>query len=277
MAFQINTNIGALNAYNALAKVNAETYKAQLRMATGKRINSVADDTSGYKIGKDLQSKSAVMKASQGNISAAKNLLSTAESALQSIDDLATQINAKITDNQDPTKDHTSLLKDVVALQNEINSIFSNTNFNGTALISTSGAATTFSFQTGLQSNGSTADTLSVDYATSLTSTAMTASTVSGTDATDKSTLAALDVSTLQSGVRKALSSIGNLTQRLDIKNDYLTSAISNADATVSRLFDADMAMEQLNATKGNILSQAGTAMLSQLNSAPQNVLQLFR
>lgn len=275
MAFQINTNIGALNAYNALAKVNAETYKAQLRMATGKRINSVADDTSGYKIGKDLQSKSAVMKASQSNIAAAKNLLSTAESALQSIDDLATQINAKITDNQDPTKDHTNLVKDVVALSTEISNIFSNTNFNGTSLIASN--ATTFTFQTGLQSNGSTAETLNLNFAASLTSTAADSITATGVDATDKSALASYSVDSLQKGVRNALASIGNFVQRLDIKNDYLTAAISNADASVSRLFDADMAMEQLNATKGNILSQAGTAMLSQLNSAPQNVLQLFR
>ncbi|MDP4174345.1 MAG: flagellin [Bacteroidota bacterium] len=52
---------------------------------------------------------------------------------------------------------------------------------------------------------------------------------------------------------------------------------MANSKASVSRLFDADMAMEQLNATKGTIGAQAATAMLSQLNSAPQNILQLFR
>jgi hypothetical protein len=41
MAFQINTNVGALKAYNALAKVNAQAQKAQLRLATGSRINEV--------------------------------------------------------------------------------------------------------------------------------------------------------------------------------------------------------------------------------------------
>ena len=32
MAFQINTNLDAFNAYNALAKVSAQTTKAQLRL-----------------------------------------------------------------------------------------------------------------------------------------------------------------------------------------------------------------------------------------------------
>jgi len=44
----------------------------------------------------------------------------------------------------------------------------------------------------------------------------------------------------------------------------------------VSRLFDADMAMEQLNATKASIGGQAATAMLAQLNMQPQAVLQLM-
>ncbi|HEX2963089.1 MAG TPA: flagellar biosynthesis protein FliC, partial [Ignavibacteriales bacterium] len=82
-SFQINTNIGALDAYNALNKANSEGMKAQLRLASRKRINSVADDVSGYNVGKSLDSKVQLMKSAQGNIGSAKNMLSTAESALQ--------------------------------------------------------------------------------------------------------------------------------------------------------------------------------------------------
>lgn len=279
MAFQIRTNVDALNVYNALAKVNAETAKAQLRLATGKRINSVADDTSGYNVGRSLTTKSEVMKAAQGNISAAKNLLSTAESALQQIDNLATQIKAKIVDNADPTKDHIALGKDINALANEIGAILENTNFNGTALLSGAGS---FSFQTGLTADGNTAETLSLDYASSLTSVSSFTSSGSlvtiGDDATTKTNIAGISTSVdnLIANVKSALGSIGNSIQRLDSKNDYLTSAIANATASMSRLFDADLAMEQLNATKGQILGQAATAMLAQVNVAPQNILQLF-
>ena len=55
MAFSINTNLGSLQAYNALAKVNADTQKAQLQLATQQKINSVADDTSGYNRYKDFK------------------------------------------------------------------------------------------------------------------------------------------------------------------------------------------------------------------------------
>jgi len=81
MAFQINTNIDAFNAYNALSKVSAQTAKAQLRLATMKRINSVADDTSGFKVGKELEGSNLIMKAQLNNVSSGQNWLSTAESA----------------------------------------------------------------------------------------------------------------------------------------------------------------------------------------------------
>jgi len=266
-AFKINTNISALNAYNALAKVNADATKAQLRLASQKRINHVADDTSGYRVGKELQGKVTLMKAAQGNISSAKDLLSTAESALSSINDLVNQIKGKVADANDPTKNMTSLANDVVALGSEISNIFSNTKFNDTTLLSgaSSSYSSSFSFQTGA------AETTSVNFGTM--------NTLALTDLTGatSSTIKTISVSTLETAVANALGSIGNYVQRLDVKDEFLTSAISNATASVSRLFDADIAMEQLNATKSQIGGQVATSMLAQLNSAPQNVLGLFR
>ncbi len=276
MGFQINTNVDALNAYNALAKVNAQTAKAQLRLATGKRINSVADDTSGYNVGKSLQTKAEVMKAAQSNIGSAQNLLSTAEAGLQQINDIATKIKAKLVDNADPSKDHVALGNDINALATEIKSILDNTKFNDTALLNTS--SNSFDFQTGVDA---TNEKITLNFASSLTSvSSFTSSFVTvSDDAATKTQIAgkATDVDNLIKNVSSALGKIGNSMQRLEAKNEYLTSAIANATASVSRLFDADMAMEQLNATKGSILSQAATAMVSQLNSAPQGVLQLFR
>jgi flagellin len=103
-AFRINTNIGALSAYNAFAKVSDQAQKAQLRLATQKRINSVADDTSGYRVGKELEGKINLMNSAKSNIGSAKDLLATAESALSSINDLVNRIKGKVADANDPTK-----------------------------------------------------------------------------------------------------------------------------------------------------------------------------
>jgi flagellin len=45
----------------------------------------------------------------------------------------------------------------------------------------------------------------------------------------------------------------------------------------VSRISDADMAWEMTSFARAQILSQAGTAMLSQATRAPENILTLLR
>jgi len=289
MGFKVNTNIDALKAYFQLARTNATTAKAQLRLASGKRINSVADDTSGFNIGTSLKGKVAVMKGAQGNIASAKNLLSTAEGSLLGINDLLVKIDGKLSDSTNPTNNRTSLQNDIKALANEIQTTLNNTKFNDTKLLF-SGAGAGFIFQV-----GESTDTLKLDFASTLASTAtggygagisvtlssfvnVAASTLessSGSAATVAGLQTAL--ASLKSAVSSALGKIGNFTQRLDVKENTLNVAMTNAKASISRLFDANMALEQLNATRGSILAQAGTAMLAQINSSPQAVLQLFR
>ena len=276
MAFSVNTNLGALQAYNALAKVNAQTEKAQLRLATTKKINSVADDTSGYNVGKKLESQTLVQKAQLNNISSAKNYLATAESALQQVNDKLNQIKAKQVDADDPLKDSASIAKDIRTLAGEIDSILKNTNINGTQLLASTDGSTALSSAT-FDVGGSS---FSIDFAGAsyLGSAALaTAIGTSNLTSTTDTTVLDYDTTTVGNSVRSALGRIGNLTQTLDSRQDYLTAAVANNTATISNIFDADMAAEQLNATKGQISGQVATAMLSQMNSAPQNILSLFR
>ncbi len=291
MGFRINTNVDALSAYNALAKINKETAVSQLRIASGKRINTVADDTSGFNIGKSLESKITIMKATQNNISGAKNLLSTAEGALIGVQDSLVKIEGKMTSMISPTCKHMSLTNDINALAKEIQSVLESTRFNNTSLLTGSADAKNgFAFQVG---NSST-DKINLDFATAILSGSASAFNESLTHFLTVTIVGAGDdedvewdyspmgilsanMSTLKSEVSGALGKIGNYLQRLDIKEDVLNTSLSNAQSSYSRLFDADMATEQLNATRGTILGQAATSMLSQLNSGPQAVLSLFR
>ncbi len=284
MSFRINTNVDALSAYSALAKTNKETSIAQLRIATGKRINSVADDTSGFQIGKSLEGKISVMKAAQGNVAGAKNLLSTAEGSLQSVNDLLVKVEGKLSDATNPTADRQAIADDIKSLATEIQSVLNSSKFNNTSLLTGSGDAKSgFTFQVG----ASYSDTMSLDFAQSILSGSSSGfnaslgniSSVAMASVTSSQTMTTLvaNLATLKSEVASALGKIGNFSQRLDIREESLNVGISNGQATVSRIFDADMAMEQLNATRGSILGQAATAMVSQLNSAPQAVLSLFK
>ncbi len=288
MGFRVNTNIDALSAYYNLAKVNNDLTKSQLRIASGQKIQHVADDTSGFNVGNSLKGKVKIMEGAQGNISAAKDLLSTAESNLLGINDLLTKIEGKLSDATNPTADATAIKDDIASLSKEIESKLKSTKFNNASLLF-SAAGKGFVFQVGESS-----DTLKLDFATTIASTggggydtnfsagltsfvnvstSYLTSTSGGVGGLIGLTSA---LTSLKSAVGTALGKIGNFAQRLDIKDETLSTSISNAKSSISRIYDTDMAWEQLNAMKGTILQSSATSMLAQLNAAPQQVLQLF-
>ncbi|MEN3291999.1 MAG: flagellin, partial [Burkholderiales bacterium] len=56
-----------------------------------------------------------------------------------------------------------------------------------------------------------------------------------------------------------------------------LSTTSENLSSARSRIQDADFAAETASLTRGQILQQAGTAMLAQANSLPNGVLALLR
>jgi flagellin len=84
--------------------------------------------------------------------------------------------------------------------------------------------------------------------------------------------------------VDAALSQVDTIRAALGAYQNRFQSAINsiqttaeNLTASRSRIQDADFAAETANLTKAQILQQAGTAMVAQANSAPQNVLSLLK
>ncbi len=77
--------------------------------------------------------------------------------------------------------------------------------------------------------------------------------------------------------VTSALSDLGSLMSRLTFKEESISTAQVNVEAGYNRIMNANMAEEQMNASKYTILQQTAIAMLAQANQAPQNLLSLFR
>jgi flagellin len=280
MAFSVNSNVGAAAVYNALAKTQAATQKAQLQLATGKKVNSAADNTSGWNIGKQLEASSLKMKSQLANIGSAKNFLSTAESALQQVYDKLNQIQSKQQDANDPLKDATSLKNDIKTLADEIDSIFKNTKIGTIFLLGSVsngfGAGTSSNVDinvgaamTGVTVSSAGAETVKLGVLTSITT---------NVDAAGGSSTTAVDATTsLQTAVRDAITYIGNKTQVLTSREDFLTSSIANNDSAIAQIYDTDTLADQMKASQGAVGSQLATAMMSQMNAAPQQLMQLFR
>jgi flagellin len=79
------------------------------------------------------------------------------------------------------------------------------------------------------------------------------------------------------SSVNKQRAQYGALQSRFSSAISNLQSTTENLSASRSRIVDTDFAAETANLTRGQILQQAGTAMLAQANSLPNGVLSLLR
>jgi flagellin len=113
---------------------------------------------------------------------------------------------------------------------------------------------------------------------------------VAATKGSDLQSVAKIDVSTV-AGSNAALKTIDSALNQINsnraalgaIQNRFastisnLSTTTENLSASRSRIQDTDFAAETANLTRGQILQQAGTAMLAQANSLPNGVLSLLR
>ena len=70
---------------------------------------------------------------------------------------------------------------------------------------------------------------------------------------------------------------LGATMNRMEHTIDNLSNIVVNTKISRSRMQDADMAAESIELTKGRILQQAATSMLSQANQSMQSVLELLQ
>jgi len=269
---RINANIPAMQSMNVLNSINSRIAEHQLRLATGKRINTPGDDPAGYQLAQGLTSRRNGLEVAMDNVSNAQSILNVAEGGYQNIMDIVQTLKQKATQAADgalSASQRGAINDQVSGLLSEVDEIVSSTTFNDNGLIGGDFSAT--SFQTGEQAS----ETLTVSLQNA-DSGALSISAVSvATQASASAAMTALDsaIDTLASRVQD----IGEYKSRLATKEATLSIAITNTEAVRSNIEDADFAKEQMELIKMQILQQTAMTSLSQANSSPQIVLSLFR
>ena len=89
-------------------------------------------------------------------------------------------------------------------------------------------------------------------------------------------TQAIKDIDAALQTVSSLRADLGAKQNRFEHTINNLNVAVENTTASESRIRDTDMAQEMTNFTRTQILTQAGTAMLSQANQASQGILRLL-
>ena len=280
MALVINSNIMSLNAQRNVSATNNQLATSLQRLSSGLRINSAKDDAAGLFTVERMTADIRGLNQAARNAADGISLAQTAEAALGQISDNLQRIRELAVQSANGTvEDRTGLQTEADLLAAEILRVAGEASFNGVQLLDGSAVAD-LEFQVGqdatdqiaiafgdLDISGITAYAGTFDISTGATSalaadTAQAALTLLDSDIDDVSGLRA---------------TFGATQNRFEAVISSVQSYAENLSASRSRIQDADFAAETANLTKVQIMQQAGVAMLSQANSAPQNVLSLLR
>ncbi|MBQ8692481.1 MAG: hypothetical protein IJ520_04980, partial [Synergistaceae bacterium] len=134
----INTNIPALRAYNLLDNTANALNKSVLRLASGKGVNSAADDAAGLSISEQMNSQIVGMDKASQNSQNVISLLQTAEGALgdtQGILDRMRELAVYATSDTLTSNDREFIQLEINDLRAEINHIAETTHFNTKKLL----------------------------------------------------------------------------------------------------------------------------------------------
>ena len=302
---RIRTNTPAENAYNALDAANRAIALRQLRLSTGKRINSAADDVAGYITVRALTARVMGIRTALNAVGDAGSLSAIAQDALDNIQNLVAQIKeaaSQASSGALGTDEKVSLARAAYRLAQQIQSVVDSTTFGGRQLIDGSFSA---EFVIGYMADNSLI-TLSIDLSSTnvadfnidsssflLTVTGNTNfAGVTGLDLTELNNVDSSDLGIFDSGtitttlqsldtalqnINKVASYLGGIINRLSSQEDLLKAQVTNYNAAISRIEDADVAKEQLELIRAQFLQQTSLISLAQANQQPQVFLQLFR
>jgi flagellin len=277
MSLRINQNIAALNAHRNLSVTDSQMSKSLEKLSSGFRINRAADDAAGLSISEGLRSQVGGLKVAVRNAQDGVSVAQTAEGALtevtsmlQRMRDLTVQAG-NTGSNGGATGDAVSSIQDEIdSLSTAINDVATRTKFNGTSLLDNT---STLTFQVG--ANGGETQTITLSDMKAATLKTDTVKVSGASAASTTANLKTIDdaiktVSTFRGKLGAAQNTFEHTVNNLNV-------AVENLSASESRIRDTDMAAEMVDFTRSQILSQAGTAMLAQANSASQGVLRLLQ
>ncbi|SCY46650.1 MULTISPECIES: flagellin [unclassified Lysinibacillus] len=262
-----------MSILNNMNRHQSAMSKAMLRISSGYRINSAADDPAGLAISEKMRSQIRGLNMAAKNIQDGISLVQTAEGALnethamiQRMRELAVQAaNDTLTDD-----DREKLELEFQELKKEIQRLSTDTEFNTKTLLNGDHETNSIKIQAGANAgqhielfiNGMGSEALGLK---------------------DVSIATREDADKAISSMDEALKRVSNERSRLGAYQNRLEHAYNanvntaeNLQAAESRIRDADIAKEMMNMVKAQILMQASQYVLAMHMQQAQSVLKLL-
>ncbi len=275
MALVIQTNVASLQAQKNLNQSQSSLQTSFNRLSSGNRINTAKDDAAGLAISESMKTQVRSFAVAERNAGDAVSMAQTAEGALGELTNIVgrmRELSAQASNGALQTSDRAFIQTEFTNLQKETKRIMTSTKFNGKTLITS--ASRVDGFQVGI--NNTSADRISITFGgINLSLVTSTTTNVSGSASNARSSLDTLD--TALATVSQARARFGAAINRLEITTSNIQTARLNISAANSRIRDVDVADETASLSRSQVLTQAGTSILSQANQTPQAALSLIR
>jgi flagellin len=272
--FSVNTNSAASNILQNLYYVQNQVNTSYSQLSSGNRINTAADDPAGYAISQQMQQNVNGLNTAVQNSQNGISMIQTASGAMQQVGSILQTLNTLAVEAANGTQnsaDLNNLQTEWTDLTAQISTINANTQFNTISLFSGNAiSATGLTLQVGA-SNGQV-----LNFSTSSLSLGALGIASSGI-----STQAAAEAAI--SAIGGAISSLNNYEANLGSVQDQLNYTVSNLQNASTNLQNAEgtitntnMAQAYTTFTQDQVLTQVGTAMLSQAQQQPAAILKLL-
>ncbi|MFE1598711.1 flagellin [Methylobacterium sp. ID0610] len=262
-----------------LRQINNELGVAQLRIGTGKKINSASDNPTMWSVANNLKTAIKTQGDLSDSIAVAKGKTDTASKALDTVSDLLTQmkqISDQATNSPPSNDDYTTYANKITALQKQVTAVINGASFQGTNLLKT-----TTALKTVIGNDGSanvTLDLTTQDISSGATASALAAPAESSGDKFKASVqgISALAQSALDqvSGYQATVSAY---SAGLGAQMDFLKTMQSVQQSTLDSLVNANLEEESAKVTALQTQQQLAYQALSIGNSSSASILRLFQ
>ena len=275
MALVIQTNVASLEAQRNLYKSQSALQTTFNKLSSGYRINTAKDDAAGLAISESLKSQVKTLTVNERNAGDAISMSQTAEGALGEISNIVLrmrELSAQASNGSLQSADRNFIQTEFSNLQAETKRIMTSTKFNGKQLITS--AYRSEAFQVGI--NNTNDDRIAISFGgIDLASLTGTSTTVSGSAGNARTALDTIDTALFR--VSQARARFGAMMNRFETTISNIQSVRLNLSSANSRIRDVDVADEAATQSKNQVLTQAGTSVLSQANQTPQAAMSLLR
>lgn len=275
MAFSVNTNASALSALQNLTITDRALGKVQSEINTGLKVASSKDNAAVFAIAQSLRADVSGLNAVKSSLDRAMSTVDVAVAAGEAVSDLLIEMKEKAVAAKDAgldTSSRTALNDEFTELRDQISSIVSNAEFNGTNVVSSGGS----DIVAITNDDASATITIAAQDLSLGGSNVTVASTTSIDTASNASaTVDLIDASI--SNVNSSLSALGAGAKRLELQQDFAHKLSDSIEVGIGNLVDADMAKASATLQALQVKQQLGLQALSIANQAPQAAVSLFQ